>query len=393
MVSGENVLAFNEEPYYRRLVEEHGSPLLLLDLNVVRRQLRLLRRALPEVEHCYAIKALPHPAVIEALHDEGASFDVAGSGEIELLRDLGISPRCCIHTHPIKTDAEIRSALRFGITSFVVDNPDELDKLIPYRHRVRLLLRVGFRSVGAQVDLARKFGCAPAAFLPLLRRARELGILVKGISFHVGSQVTSLLAHVEAIRASAELMRRAREVADHPLSVLDIGGGFPVDYGEGAPGIDVFCAPLREALALLPDHVRVLAEPGRFLTAPAVTAVARVIGKAEREGRPWYYLDDGVYNSYSGRIYDHARYPLRHFKDPTAPQRPSVLAGPTCDSIDVIEDDLALPELAIGDLLIGRMMGAYTAASATRFNSLSPARVVVLNRREPDNTRQGAASA
>ena len=128
--------------------------------------------------------------------------------------------------------------------------------------------------------------------------------------------------------------------------------------------------------------MRVIAEPGRFIAGPAAIGVASVMGRAEREGLWWYYLDDGVYNSYSGRIYDHARYPIRTLKlSPTepGPTRPSVLAGPTCDSIDVIEENIELPELEIGDLVVGEVMGAYTAATATEFNSLPKSKIVVLN--------------
>ena len=131
--------------------------------------------------------------------------------------------------------------------------------------------------------------------------------------------------------------------------------------------IKTYCAPIRHALAGLPSHVNVIAEPGRFIAGPSMTGIASVIGKAHREGLNWYYLDDGVYGSFSGQIYDHVRYPLEVFAD--APQGfPSVLAGPTCDSIDIIAEKVDLPELQIGDLVVGHMMGAYTAASATDFN-------------------------
>jgi ornithine decarboxylase len=136
-----------------------------------------------------------------------------------------------------------------------------------------------------------------------------------------------------------------------------------------------FCTPIRAALAKLPEHVEVIAEPGRFLIAPAAASITTVAGKAMRGDQPWYYLDDGVYGMFSGRIYDHARYPLHVFR--TGPTRPSALVGPTCDSIDVIEEAIELPELEVGDLVVGRMMGAYTAATASTFNSLPIPRIVV----------------
>jgi len=159
-----------------------------------------------------------------------------------------------------------------------------------------------------------------------------------------------------------------------------------VAYHERVTPIDEFCAPIRVALAKLPGHVRVIAEPGRFIAAPAAIAVSSVMGRAKRDGRWWYYLDDGVYGSYSGQLFDHAKYPIATLRQ-GGELFPSVLAGPTCDSIDVIDDSLMLPELAIGDLVVGRMMGAYTWASATDFNFFKRAKVVVMNEHPADARR------
>jgi len=139
-----------------------------------------------------------------------------------------------------------------------------------------------------------------------------------------------------------------------------------------------FCEPLREALGRLPKRVRVIAEPGRYIVGPAVVAVASVMGRARREGHWWYYLDDGLYGSYSGQLYDHARYPVEPLKN-GGERLPSVLAGPTCDSIDVIAENLLLPKLETGDLIVGSAMGAYTWASASEFNFFPKATVVAVN--------------
>jgi ornithine decarboxylase len=331
---------------------------------------------LPDVALYYAIKAFPNADVIRTLRDEGACFDIASNGEIELLRAVGVAPRHTIHTHPIKKDRDVRAALRFGCTTFVVDNVDEIAKFVPYRKRVALLLRVSFRSPDARCDLSRKFGCAPEEADALLDHAATLGLHVKGLSFHVGSQSGSPDAHVQAIGACAQLMERQRRL-QRPMSVLDIGGGFPSNYEGTTMPIDLFCAPVRDALAELPGHVRVVAEPGRYLVAPAATSITSVVGKAVRGGKRWYYLDDGVYGAFSGQIYDHTRYPIGVLRSGEA--FPSVLAGPTCDSIDVIAEDIALPELEIGDLVIAPMMGAYTIASASEFNSLPKPKVIAIN--------------
>jgi ornithine decarboxylase len=369
----------------RHLVARYGSPLFLIDAERVRAQYRRLAAALPGVELHYALKPLPHPAVVTTLMAEGASFDLATNGEVELVRRLGVAPERCIHTHPIKRESDIRTAMEFGVTRLVVDNPDELRKFVKFRHQARLLIRVAFRSPGAVCDLSRKFGCDPEAVPGLLSLAKELRIGVAGLSFHVGSQARDSDMVVKAIGTCRELIDSAARQG-HDIGVLDIGGGFPVDYVKSSISIEDYCAPIRAALDLLPPGVRVFAEPGRYIAAPSGLSVASVMGRALRDGRWWYYLDDGLYGSYSGQIYDHAVYPVETLA-PNAARFPSVLAGPTCDSIDVIREDIELPKLDMGDLIVGRVMGAYTWASASDFNFFPRATVVALDRGRVLNER------
>jgi ornithine decarboxylase len=368
----------------RRLVREFGSPLLILDCGRVRVQYRKLRKALPHVDLYYALKPLPHPAVVRTVIEEGGFLDLATSGEVQLVKRLGVSPERCIHTHPIKRPADIANALEFGVRILVADNPDEVRKFARHRDEAQLLLRVSFRSPGAVVDLSRKFGCDPEAVLELARIAAGLGIGVRGLSFHVGSQTPDATKQVEALGACARLMAAARRERLGIFDTLDIGGGFPIDYSQPVQDIGRFCAPLRAAISALPKRVRVIAEPGRYIVGPAAIGVASVMGRAQREGHWWYYLDDGLYGSYSGQLYDHARYPVEPLRDGTE-RLPSVLAGPTCDSIDVIAENLMLPPLKTGDLIIGRAMGAYTRASATDFNFFPRATVVAVNTRPGDS--------
>ncbi|HUI60390.1 MAG TPA: type III PLP-dependent enzyme [Steroidobacteraceae bacterium] len=369
--------------HIRRLVKEFGSPLLILDSERVRVQFRKLRKALPGVDLHYALKPMPHPAVVQTVLQEGGFLDLATTGEVHLAQRLGADPERCIHTHPIKRDQDIRNALAFGVRTFVADNPDEVRKFAPHAQRAGLLLRVSFRNPGAVCDLSRKFGCDPEDLLGLARQAAELGIDVRGLSFHVGSQAADSAKHVEALQACARLMAAARRERLGRFDTLDIGGGFPIDYAQPVQDISRFCAPLRAALARLPRRVRVIAEPGRYIVGPSAIGVASVMGRAKREGHWWYYLDDGIYGSYSGQLYDHARYPVEPLRE-AAERLPSVLAGPTCDSIDVIAENLMLPELRMGDLIVGRAMGAYTWASASEFNFFPKATVVTVNTRPGD---------
>ncbi|MBA3845650.1 MAG: type III PLP-dependent enzyme [Planctomycetes bacterium] len=372
---------FVEPALIRRMVAEHGAPLLLLSTQAIRQQYRTLKQALPGVDLHYALKPLPHPAVVAALRDEGSSFDLATNGEVDVVRDAGVPPSRTIHTHPIKRDGDISYALQYGCTTFIFDNPYELPKFLPYRDRVELLMRLSFRSKDAVVDLSLKFGVQPADALDLLRKAVGMGLKVRGLSFHVGSQTLNAFKYMEAIGFCRQLFNLAA-LDGVVLDTLDIGGGYPVPYIEPVMPIQYYCHPIASELERQFPNTRLIAEPGRFISAPAMTLISSVMGKAERQGRMWYYLDDGLYGSYSGKLYDHADYqfmPLSKLEGKNAPERMSVVAGPTCDSIDVVYDNIMLPELECGELVVSPMMGAYTWATATEFNFFPKTKIVVID--------------
>jgi len=361
----------------QELVEKYETPFMVLDLEEVGYQFRSLQAALPGVKLFYALKSLSHPELIKRLKSLGGYFDLATIGEVELVESLGISGERCIHTHPIKKIKEIERALAFGCRRFVVDNFEEMKKFYQFAGQVELIVRVSFRSKQAVVDLSRKFGCTLEELPILVEMAQQHGVDVVGLSFHVGSQSLSPMMQVNAIRSSIAAIKVMRNVN---WKILDIGGSFPVSYQEEVTPIEEFCAPVLEALSEVPEGVEIFAEPGRFISAPSMIEVVSVVGKAKRGARMWYYLDDGVYGGFSGQMFDHAKYPIAPLKpvDPLGEFYPSVLAGPTCDSIDVVAEDIELPELEIGDILIGKQMGAYTIASATEFNYYPKPRVVVV---------------
>lgn len=362
----------------KSIAKEQGTPLFLLDCDIVRQRFAELQQALPNVKLHYAIKALPQADVVRTIDGLGGHFDIATSGEIELLTANAIDARHCIHTHPIKTHKEIKAALRFGCSTFVVDNETELKKFQRYGHRVGLILRVSFRG-DVTVDLSKKFGCAPEQVLWLVQQANTLGLHIKGLSFHIGSQAKNSQAQADAITHCIELMQKVADAGLPPLRILDIGGGFPAQYRDDSP-VDIYeyCSSIRQALKDLPTGTEVYAEPGRYLVASAGFALCEVVGKAQRNGQAWYYLDDGVYGLFSGQIYDHAKYPLTTFTN-SSHKTLATVAGPTCDSIDVIAENIELPVLEVGDLVLGSEMGAYTLASATEFNSIPKAKTLVFN--------------
>lgn len=380
------------------LVRTHGSPLLVLDPARVAAQLDELRRELPGTGIHFATKSLPHPAVIDAVHASGASFEVASRGEVDLLERHGVPIGPCLHTHPVKTVADITGAYLRGIRTFVVDSPSEIGKFagLPCCD-VGVLVRLSFPNPGAKSDLSSKFGVAPEHAAALVERCLAARLRVRGFTFHVGSQTTSAEPWRRAIDATLRLMRTLEARHGIRFEVLDLGGGFPVAYDEPVPSLGELARGIRSSLAAVPPHVRIVVEPGRFVAAPAMTLVTRVIGTSDRADGRWHYLDDGLYGAYSNipaedvhaLVFAAAELGVQPDRpvgaaDAPAARRPArrrvpvTLAGPTCDSVDVIARRLPLPPLADGDLLVSPMMGAYTWATATGFNGIAPTPVVVL---------------
>lgn len=365
----------------RAALRLQGTPLLLLDPDRVRGQYRRLREALPFVTFHYAVKALSHEAVIDALAAEGCSFDIATGEELDLLRGRGIGAERVIHTHPVKKPADIAQAIAAGVGTFVVDSESELDKFRG-RSGVRLLVRLAYRSPQAKSDLSSKFGVGPEEAAHLVARATELGLRIAGFSFHVGSQLDDPDRFGRAITDTLALMRRLERDLGTRFDTLDIGGGFPVSYDVEVRPFEEIAAVIAPLLAPCAGRLDIIAEPGRVLVAEAMTLVTSVVGVADRADGRWYHLDDGVYGAYSNVVAEDV-HPLvlavgeRSAAD-AARLRRATLAGPTCDSADVIARGALLPDLEIGDLLASPAMGAYTLVTASRFNGrpVTPVAVV-----------------
>lgn len=323
-----------------------------------------LKTSLPNCKLYYACKTNSDLNVIRILNECGSSFDVATNGEIDILNSLGIELNLfnSIHTHPIKSSESIDYAIQHGLSTFVVDNEWEVYKLIGKKCDV--LIRISFPNPNVKVDLSSKFGVSIDKFMDLYNTCIDNGVLVRGISFHVGSNCGTSDQHVNAIKQCLPYMQSLC------LRTLDIGGGFPCFDGVSIKGnIETFCRPIEEVLEGAPFEV--IAEPGRYIVASAMYMYATVIGKSIRNDVYNYYIDDGVYGMMSGIIYDHNTYDL------IAPEDrkdnvyfPTVFAGATCDSIDVVARYESYPELLIGDKVLVQNIGAYSNATASTFNAL-----------------------
>jgi len=211
----------------------------------------------------------------------------------------------------------------------------------------------------------------------LIAFAHNNKLEVEGLSFHVGSQCTNLENYNQALHLAANIFSEAK-ARGFNLKLLDIGGGFPAHYDATVPPFATLAKVINVELdRLFPQPIEILAEPGRFLVASAATSVAKIIGKAVRGGKLSYYLDDGVYQTFSGIIFDHTQYPLKSFKK--APTQICSVFGPTCDALDTISLAEQLPDVEMGELLYSENIGAYSAASSTSFNGFPPAKVVHVN--------------
>jgi ornithine decarboxylase len=355
------------------------TPQLLLSRSEVRRNYQALAAALPRVQIHYAVKANNHPVILQEIWDAGGNFDICSVGEINDVMKTRVDPHTLLHTHPVKSVREFDQAVAAGVELFVVDNPDEVKKFARYTDKkLKVLIRykIGLEKA-AVVNLQYKFGCNTKEVLPLARMIEETGHEFHGLSFHIGSQCIYSENYVKAIEAARKLIFQL-DCANLNTSILDIGGGFPSQYLDPIPGIAEFCAPIQKALEKkIRPGIKVIAEPGRFISASPVTLVASIVGKAYRDGKMWYYLDDGLYSTFSGMLYDHCIYPV--VTDHEGDEKLSVLAGPTCDSFDVMYDGLMIPDHNIGDMFVFPVTGAYCSVSGSTFNSLRRAEYRVID--------------
>lgn len=372
--AAEPVLSFDEAD---ALAEQFGTPLLVASRTALLRNYRAMREALPSVEFFYAAKANPADAILRPLCEAGCSVDVCSFGEMQAALKAGFTPDQMIHTHPCKTVQNLTSCYAEGLRWFTFDNANEIPKLAKYAPDVNLLLRLAVSSSSSLINLSAKFGAFEPDAVNLMVEAREAGLTVKGMSFHVGSQCRSPEDFHAALSQARRIWDRAA-AAGIELEVLDFGGGLPAPYTDSVLSLDAYCRSLSRSLEETFGDlaIRVIGEPGRGMCADTVSLITRVIGKSVRGGMPWYIIDDGLYGSFSGQVFDHVEYPIIARNALDRPLFPCVVAGPTCDSSDVVTRQQLLPDLEIGELLLVPTMGAYTCASASNFNGLDMARMI-----------------
>jgi ornithine decarboxylase len=345
--------------------QEYTRPFLILDTAIVREKLRRFRSAMPRVRPHYAVKANPDRRVLKALVQEGAGFEIASTAELDLLLTLGVPAEEIFFSNPMRSRETNATAAAKGVRWFVVDSVDELRRVHSVEPTAQMYLRIATPNIGSDWPLSGKFGAGAGETREIIATAAKLGADLAGVTFHAGSQCRN----PENWRVGIE---KARTVFDAMFKaglkprLLDIGGGFPVRHVKPIPSIEVIGGVINEALKAFPEEVRVIAEPGRYLVSDAGYFVCRMLGTATRGGKRWMHWDAGLFGGVIETT-EGLKYKIR--TDRSGPDIPWHVAGPTCDSVDVILHDEPLPsDLQEGDFIYIRNAGAYTTAYASEFN-------------------------
>jgi ornithine decarboxylase len=363
--------------FLRNRVED--GPCLVVDLEVVHDNYKAFANALPDTRVFYAVKANPSPEVLTLLARLGSCFDTASVAEIEMVLAAGATPDRISYGNTIKKERDIARAFALGVRLFAVDCKAEVEKIARAAPGARVFCRFLFDCAGAEWPLSRKFGCDTAMAVEVLEHAHRLGLEAHGVSFHVGSQQRRTQAWDLALKSAAAIFRACadRGIA---LAMVNLGGGFPTKYLKEVPAVESYGRSIFRALRkhfgnAIPETI---IEPGRGMVGNAGIIEAEVVlvsKKSEADKVRWVYLDIGKFGGLAETMDESIRYPIRTPRD-GGEAAPCVLAGPTCDSMDVLYEkqpyDLPI-SLEIGDKVLIEGTGAYTTTYASvAFNGFAP---------------------
>ncbi|HTS41624.1 MAG TPA: type III PLP-dependent enzyme [Xanthobacteraceae bacterium] len=361
------------------------GPCLVVDLDVVRDNYLSFAKALPDSKVFYAVKANPAPEILKMLAALGSCFDVASVAETEAVLAAGATADHISYGNTIKKESEIAAATKLGVSMFTVDCEAEVEKLARVAPGTRVVCRIHCDGTGAEWPLSRKFGCEPDYAVDILEHAHKLGLVPHGISFHVGSQQHNVEAWDRALASAAAIFRSCAERGIF-LQMVNLGGGFPAKYVRKTPKLESYGKAIFRALRKhfgnsIPETI---VEPGRGLVANAGMIEAEVVLIAKRSPEDeirWVYLDIGKFHGLAETIDESIRYPIKTPRDRDE-MAPCIIAGPTCDSVDVLYQKTPYPlpvSLAIGDKVLIEAAGAYTATySSVGFNGYPPLRQYVI---------------
>jgi ornithine decarboxylase len=355
------------------------GPCLVVDLDVVRDNYRAFAKAFPDSRVFYAVKANPAPELLSLLASLGSCFDAASVAEIEMVLAAGATADRVSYGNTIKKERDTARAFALGVRLFAVDCKPEVEKIARAAPGARVFCRILSDCAGAEWPLSRKFGCEPAMAVEVLGHAMALGLEPHGVSFHVGSQQRNQHAWDRSLASAAAVFKECGERGIN-LAMVNLGGGFPTKYLKSVPSVKTYGATIFRALRKhfgnrIPETI---IEPGRGMVGNAGMIEAEVVlvsKKSEEDDVRWVYLDIGKFGGLAETMDESIRYPIRTPRDGDA-VTPCVLAGPTCDSADVLyeREPYTLPvSLEIGDRVLIEGAGAYTATyAAVAFNGFRP---------------------
>uniref|UniRef100_A0A8C5M2F7 Orn/DAP/Arg decarboxylase 2 N-terminal domain-containing protein n=1 Tax=Leptobrachium leishanense TaxID=445787 RepID=A0A8C5M2F7_9ANUR len=355
---------------------------------VVKKHLHFLK-TLPRVKPFYAVKCNNFRPLVKLFAEMGTGFDCASKSEIELIKEIGVNPERIIYANPCKQISSIKFAANNGVQMMTFDNELELIKVSENHPKAKMVLRIATKDSKSSYCMNAKFGAPLNTCRHLLETAKNLNIEVIGVSFHVGSACSDPQLFAQSIE-DAHLVFDIASEFQHKMTLLDIGGGFP-GIMEAKISFEEIAAVVNSALdKYFPEGsaVDIIAEPGRYYVASAFTLAVNIIGKKivqqdapESHGERndpcksvFYYLNDGIYGTFSRLLFRRCQHKLILHKEPS-PKQPlymSSLWGPTCDPMDQIAEHLYLPELCIGDWLLYYNVGAYTVVASSTFNGFHP---------------------
>lgn len=357
------------------LAKGYDGPAVIVDSDVLREKVRRFKAALPRVHIHYAVKCNPDPAILRILREEGAGFEIASPAELRQCLELGVPAQELYYSNPMRARDAIATAAAAGVQWYVVDSVSELRKVHNLAPKASYYLRLHTSNEGSVSPLSEKFGVFDDEIDAILDEAVALGADLAGATFHAGSQCLNPDNWRIGIEAALALFERMRAKGLTPR-LLNLGGGYPVEHDSPIPSIRHIGEVINAALKDIPDNIRIMAEPGRFLVSDSAYLVCRVIGQTIRRSQPWAYLDAGVFNGLLETITG-ISYHMR--TDRQGPLVPWSVAGPTCDSMDICTRTQPLPaDLQEGDFVYVRNAGAYSNACSGSFNGFELPKVIVL---------------
>lgn len=364
----------------RNQIEQNGydKPFVMIDRDIVRNKARRFKQAMPRVNPHYAVKCNPHQEVLKTLIEEGVGFEIASIAELDSLLSLGVPAHEIYYSNPIKSRKFVEYAVQKGVEWFVIDSVEELQKVHSVKADAKMYARIEAPNVGSDWPLTGKFGADFKSEIDIIiAEAVRIGADLAGVTFHVGSQCRNPENWRVGITRAKDVFRRMTEAGLNPR-LLNLGGGYPVRHKKPIPSIEVIGNVINECIADIPESVRIMAEPGRFIISDSGYFVCQVVGTATRGSQRWMYWDAGVFG---GLIETTEGLGYEIYCDRNGEEIAWTVAGPTCYSVDVLmrENCIMPKDLVEGDFVYVANAGGYTTSYATEFNGFPLPDVIILN--------------